>query len=318
MNDDRLIETLYSSIGVNPHSLRGDPSIARVEVHHNRVLGLHLVPGLLVDASESHDGIEATIRVTQGASVEKPVQVCFGMIPETGLQRIGLAIEIEENARVAILAHCTFPFAREVRHEMEATINIAPGAHYAYLERHVHGPGGGVTVLPRTRVRVLEGSHYRTDFELLRGRVGAIDIDLEATCEARSVMDVQARINATGEDRVRIREVGHLAGEYATGALVTHIAVRDHSRAEVLNTLTATAAYARGHVDCKEIVQGEAIARAVPVVEVRHPKAHVTHEAAIGSVDSRQLETLMSRGLTEDEAADLIIQGLLSRRGSEK
>jgi Fe-S cluster assembly scaffold protein SufB len=29
------------------------------------------------------------------------------------------------------------------------------------------------------------------------------------------------------------------------------------------------------------------------------PLAHVTHEAAIGSVDSRQLQTLLSRCLTE-------------------
>ena len=50
----------------------------------------------------------------------------------------------------------------------------------------------------------------------------------------------------------------------------------------------------------------------VPVVDVQHPKAHVTHEAAIGSVDTKQLETLMSRGLTEDEAVELIIQGLLT------
>jgi len=48
------------------------------------------------------------------------------------------------------------------------------------------------------------------------------------------------------------------------------------------------------------------------VVEVRNPKAHVTHEAAIGSVDSKQLQTLMSRGLSEEEAVDLIIEGLLS------
>jgi Fe-S cluster assembly scaffold protein SufB len=43
----------------------------------------------------------------------------------------------------------------------------------------------------------------------------------------------------------------------------------------------------------------------------------VTHEAAIGSVDSRQLETLMARGMDEEEAVDLIINGLLSRRGKE-
>jgi Fe-S cluster assembly scaffold protein SufB len=35
-------------------------------------------------------------------------------------------------------------------------------------------------------------------------------------------------------------------------------------------------------------------------------------EASIGSVDSKHLETLMARGLTEDEATGLIIEGLLS------
>ena len=87
---------------------------------------------------------------------------------------------------------------------------------------------------------------------------------------------------------------------------------RDQARAEIYNTLVADGAFARGHVDCKEIVQGQARAKAVPIVEVNHPTAHVTHEAAIGSVDSKQLETLQSRGLTEDEAVDLIIEGLLS------
>ena len=33
------------------------PDIARIEVHANRVLGVHLVPGLEVDATERSDGI---------------------------------------------------------------------------------------------------------------------------------------------------------------------------------------------------------------------------------------------------------------------
>ena len=68
------------------------------------------------------------------------------------------------------------------------------------------------------------------------------------------------------------------------------------------------------HVDCKEIVRGDAVARATPVVSAAHPLAHLTHEAAIGSMDSRQLQTLMARGMSEEQAVDLIIQGLLSRK----
>lgn len=38
--------------------------------------------------------------------------------------------------------------------------------------------------------------------------------------------------------------------------------------------------------------------------------AKLTHEAAIGSLDKRQVETLMSRSLTADQAADVIVIGL--------
>jgi hypothetical protein len=37
----------------------------------------------------------------------------------------------------------------------------------------------------------------------------------------------------------------------------------------------------------------------------------VTHEAAVGTVDQKQLETLMAHGLTPDEAVDVVISGLL-------
>ena len=65
-------------------------------------------------------------------------------------------------------------------------------------------------------------------------------------------------------------------------------------------------------MDCTEIVQDNASVNAVPIVTVNNPKAHITHEAALGSVDSKQLQTLMAHGLSEEEATDLIIQGLLS------
>ena len=72
------------------------------------------------------------------------------------------------------------------------------------------------------------------------------------------------------------------------------------------------AAGSRGHVDCMEIVKDRAVASAVPIVQVTHPDAKVTHEAAIGSIDRRQLETLMAHGLDSQEAVRLIVDGILS------
>jgi Fe-S cluster assembly scaffold protein SufB len=289
-----------------------DPNVAHLVVNHNQVLGAHLVPGLEVDVDELADGIRADIVLREGCVIEKPVHLCFGMLPQSGVQRILMTVSIERNSKVSVLAHCTFPNAVDVQHLMDAKLTIGEGAQYSYFERHVHGKTGGVKVYPKAVVELKEGSRFSTEFELLKGRVGEIYVDYETTCRKNSVMEMTARINGTGNDVIQVKETGYLVEEGARGVLTTRIAVRDHAKAEVFNTLKAMAPYTRGHVDCHEIMQGGGLAKAVPVVEVGHPKAQVTHEAAIGSVDSKQLETLMSRGLSEEEAVELIIEGLLS------
>jgi hypothetical protein len=71
------------------------------------------------------------------------------------------------------------------------------------------------------------------------------------------------------------------------------------------------AAGARGHLDWMEIIRDRASVKAIAIVNVTHTQAKVTHEAAIGSVDKHQLETLMAHGLTPEEALDLIVKGML-------
>lgn len=309
MSSSELVEKMYRSIG---ETCSTSPEVAHVEIHGNEVLGLHLVPGLHMETEQMENGIRATVRIDAGAVIEKPVNMCFGLIPEQGIQRIVMDVEVGEGARAAVVSTCTFPNAIDVVHEMEAEIRLGRNAEYNYLERHVHSPEGGIRVIPRSRIFLGEGAVFRSDFEMLRGRVGHLDILYDAECEADSILEMSARISASGDDSLLIHEKAALKGERSRGVLTTNIAVRDRAKADIRNTLTASAAYARGHVDCKEIVRDEARARAVPIVEVTHPLAHVTHEAALGSVDSRQLETLMAHGLTEDSATDMIIEGLLS------
>jgi hypothetical protein len=309
MESNELVSALYESVG---ETCTTDPDVAHIEIHGNKVLGVHLLPGLEVDANELDDGIEADIRVREGTRIDNPVRICFGVIPETGVQKIYLKINLEDGSRVPIAASCSFPNAVDVLHTMDAEITVGKNANYMYVERHVHGTEGGVRVIPKSKIILKEGARFRTDFELIKGMVGNLDIDLEAVCEARAVAEMSVRASGRGEDRISINEKAELVGDYSRAVLTTNIAVRGHAKADIKNTIIASGAFARGHVDCKEIVQDQAIATAIPIVDVRNPKAHVTHEAAIGSVDSKQLETLMSRGLDEDAATDLIIEGLLS------
>jgi hypothetical protein len=310
MSSDAILNELLDAIKMPffPH----DGKTAFVGINANEVLASTLVPGLHIEPQQLEDGISAEVRVDAGTTLEKPVHLCFGMVGESGIQRINLTINIEEDATAQFMAHCVFPKAVDIQHIMDAEINVGARATYVYFERHIHGRDGGVTVKPTARVHVGEDARFSTEFELIRGRVGVIDIDYETHVEARGVMEMTARISGRGDDRITIRETGDLLGEGARGVLTSHIALRDEAYGEVYNDLRARAPHARGHVDCTEIVQGNAVARAIPIVQVDHPQAHVTHEAAIGSVDSKQLQTLMSRGLSEEDATEMIIEGLLS------
>jgi len=311
MKTTDVVADLYKQTDSDPHEMN-NPDVGRLIINENKVLDSNTVPGLEADVKELEDGVDVSVRVAEGVKIGKPVHLCFGMYAQKGIQRINMKVDIGANAAISFIAHCVFPFAVDVQHIMDAHIKVGDGARYGYFERHVHSPKGGIKVIPKAIVEVGRKAHFSTEFELIKGRVGMIDVDYEATVEEGGVVDMMARISGKGDDLIKVREVCHLRGEYARGLLTSKIAVRDQSRAEVYNKLTANAAYARGHVDCKEIVQDEGVATAIPIVEVNHPKAHITHEAAIGSVDSRQLETLMSRGLSEDDAVELIINGMLS------
>ncbi|MCD6311244.1 MAG: SufD family Fe-S cluster assembly protein [Elusimicrobia bacterium] len=304
------LEELLNSINKKPDELH-DSHIAHLVVHRNKVLGSHLVQGLKMDVTEEKDGISVIMKIEDGAVVENPVQICFGMLPESGTQKIIMDVNCGKNSKISIIAHCSFPNAVDITHIMEAKINVEEGAEYSYFERHVHGESGGTKVYPKAKVNLEKGARFATEFELIKGRVGLIDIAYETDCGENSALEMTARISGYGNDVIRINETGHLNGKNSRGFLNSRIAVRDSARADIYNKLTASAAFARGHVDCKEIVQDNAVASAIPVVEVSHPKARITHEAAIGSVDSKQLQTLMARGLSEKEAVALIIQGLL-------
>ena len=120
-----------------------------------------------------------------------------------------------------------------------------------------------------------------------------------------------AKVFGHANDGINIKEEVLLQGKNSRGLIKTRVALEDEATAEITGITEGNAAGARGHVDCMEIVKDKAIAKAIPIVNVRNPLAKVTHEAAIGSVDKKQLETLMAHGLTPEEAVDVIVKGIL-------
>lgn len=311
MPSKNLEADLYESLEEDSHAYN-DPEVARLTIHENEVVSKQGVDGLDIDVTQLEDGVDITIKLHEGVVISKPVHMCFGVLPEKGLQRILMNITIEKNAKIDILAHCTFPLALDVQHLMDAVIRLEEGAHYSYTERHIHSEEGGLSVKPKSKVHIGKNARFKTDFILKKGRVGNMEIDVEGHIDDGGLAEMNATVSGRGQDDIRIREVAFLEGRESRAVLTTKVAVRETAKAEVYNKITATGDQARGHVDCKEIVLDNGVASAIPIIDVQNPKAHVTHEAAVGSVDKKQLQTLMARGLDEDEASELIIQGLLS------
>ena len=50
---------------------------------------------------------------------------------------------------------------------------------------------------------------------------------------------------------------------------------------------------------------------AIPILEANVADVELTHEAAVGKIAKDQVEYLMARGITEEEAVGMIVRGFL-------
>ncbi|MCP9469815.1 MAG: SufD family Fe-S cluster assembly protein [Nitrospira sp.] len=301
---------LLPMVGAEPEILN-DERIAHVVGHGHRIVSRRSVPGLDLNLDETPDAIVGRMTVRAGVQLARPVHLCFGLAHPTGRQNIHLDLVVEERAAVSVLSHCLFPVAQAAQHRMRATVHIGPGASLTYREGHYHGPHGGMQVVPQASVMVGKGARYQSDFSLLSGSVGELTIDYAVEVEEDGVAELTAKLFGHGTDRITLKEAVVLKGARSRGLIKTRVVLADEACAEITGVTEAHERGARGHVDCLEIVQGRAQASAIPIVRVCHPEAKVTHEAAIGSVDKKGLETLMARGLAPEQAIELIVSGIL-------
>jgi Fe-S cluster assembly scaffold protein SufB len=160
-------------------------------------------------------------------------------------------------------------------------------------------------------VKVDDGGRFVTTFSLTHGRAGMLDLDYEVEAGNDSIVEMVTKAYGKSGDEIRVNEVVRLNGAGARGLTKTRVAVRDQATSRIFTTMEGNASGTRGHMDCTEIVRDGAVASNTPIVIVRDDQAHVTHEAAIGTVNRKELESILARGLGEEAAVDLIIRGMI-------
>ena len=301
----------YEKAGGDKNALIGK-DIARLVIHENRVLSANEAKGIKMETKETETGVNVYLLVEEGVRIPRPVHLCFGILPKEGLQEIIMKVNAQDNSEVNVIAHCIFPNAVKVIHKMDAEIEIGNNARFDYKETHYHGEFGGIEVIPKARINVGKGGVWESTFALSQGLVGKLDYDFEVFCQDKAVAELVVKAYGKGHDDIKVWEKIHLNGIGARGLAKSRLVLSDRAKAEVKGETYGNAPHARGHVDCIELVNGtQAVARAIPIVSVTNEKAKVTHEAAIGSIDRKQIETLMARGLDENEAVDVIVKGIL-------
>ena len=311
MPDERL-DLLSALYRVYPDAaVLMNPQTAHMVIEGHSLMSQQKVPGVDMQARKTEDAIVVEITVAAGVRVPNPIHTCIGLMAPDGAQRVRLHVRLERGASAELLAHCLFPNAEHARHVMEATVEVGEGAELRHTEGHYHGPYGGIEVIPHAVVRVDRNGRYFSDFSLTAGRVGRLHVVYKVETAENAVAEISARVFGHATDEIKVEDELVLAGRNSRGLIKTRIAVEDDARSEVISITHGNAEGARGHMDCTELVCDRAVARAEPIVSVEHPLAKVTHEAAVGTVDQKQLETLMAHGLAPQAAVDVIIMGML-------
>jgi len=69
----------------------------------------------------------------------------------------------------------------------------------------------------------------------------------------------------------------------------------------------------KGHLECRGLILSEkGTIHAIPELEGSVEGVDLSHEAAVGKIAEEEIEYLMTRGLSRDEAVSVIVRGFLS------
>ncbi|CAB3288051.1 Iron-sulfur cluster assembly protein SufB [Methanocaldococcus lauensis] len=283
----------------------------RIIVKENKIINIEKSEGIILDGKEEGDRLKVKMVVKKGYKFKEPIHMCFGITKENVSQIIDVEIVLEENSAISLMSHCSFLKGKGIKHIMNGVIKIGKNARFSYNEYHYHGMEGDILVKPTVKVEIDEGGIYTSNFTLTKGRIGTLDIYQEIDAKKDAIIDIMTRTYAIKDDVVKVDEIVKLNGENAKCIIKSRGAAMDNSKISLKLKIEGNAPYCKGHIDCAEITKGNAEVESIPILVVRDDRARITHEAAIGSVDKKQLETLMAKGLDEDEATEIIVKGMI-------
>ena len=269
-----------------------------------------VTPNINIVTKEDNSGIDIYVKEnTLFGTVNIPV-----IITESGLTDVVYNdFHIGKNANIIIVAGCgiTNNGHWDARHDGIHRFYLEEGAKVKYIERHCGlGVGDGKRILnPVTEINMKKASYMVMDTTQIKGVDDTIRTT-KANLESDATLIVTEKILTSKGQVAKTNFIVELNGENASTHVTSRSVATEKSYQEFVSNVTGnTKSYA--HVECDAIIKEEGQVKAIPEIFAKNVEANLVHEAAIGKIAGEQLMKLMSLGLTEKEAEEVIIEGFL-------
>jgi Fe-S cluster assembly protein SufB len=252
------------------------------------------------------------VYVPKGVEVPLPLQAYFRINGENTGQFERTLIVVDEGAKVHYIEGCTAPiYATDSLHAAVVEVIALPGAKVRYTT--IQNWSNDVYNLVTKRAHAHAGAGVEwvdanTGSQLTMKYPAIYLLGEGATAEVISVA-----VAGKGQHQDTGAKAVHLAPN-TTSRIVSKSVSKDGGRATYRGQLKVApgATGVTASVRCDALMlDDQSRSDTYPYIDIQEDDTTMTHEATVGKVSAEQVFYLMSRGLTENEATNLIVQGFL-------
>ncbi|MBZ4665883.1 SufD family Fe-S cluster assembly protein [Mahella sp.] len=261
--------------------------------------------------SELHSAHGYFIRVFAGQKVDKPIQSCLMLQENARVQNVHNIIVVEEGADAQVITGCSL--APKVENGLHLGISeffVEKDAKLTFTMIHNWAPE--FHVRPRSAAVVGDNGVFINNYVLLKPVRSIQSFPSARLVGKNSVAAFNSLLYGLEDSSIDVGSRIILEGEGSSGQAISRAIVNDSSKIYARGALESKQDDSRAHLDCRGILMSPyGMMYAVPELLSEATGSYLSHEAAIGPIAEEEVEYLMSRGLTKDEAISLITRGFM-------
>lgn len=250
------------------------------------------------------------IRALPGSRTLYPVQACLYIAKRNLAQKVHNIVIAEEGSELHIITGCTTALQREpALHIGVSEFYVKRGAKVTFTMIHSWSPG--IAVRPRTGIIIEEDGIYLSNYVIMKP-VRSLQTSPVARCVGdNSVVRFNSMLVALPGSDMDIGSRVILEAKGARAEIVSR-AITKGGNITARGYIEGNAPDVKGHLECRGLIlQDGGMIYAVPELKGLWAGVDLSHEAAVGKIAEEEIEYLMMRGLTRDEATATIVRGFL-------